>query len=140
MGKMQRTKGASFERESANALKDIYPEARRGIGQARSAGEVCDVEGTPFWLELKHHRLVSIQGAFTQAVEASAGRRPPVVISKDNRSRILVTMDFEQFRKLLIFAGITKAAEKVAAEPGPCAYSGCSETAVARGLCQGHAS
>ncbi len=53
IGKMARRKGASFEREIADMLRDVWAGAKRGLGQARSAKEVCDVEGTPWWLELK---------------------------------------------------------------------------------------
>ena len=91
MGKMSRRKGATFERLVANEVKKVWATGRRGIGQARSAGEVADVEGTPFWLELKHRKQVNIRAAMRQAVEQSDGR-PPVVVSRSNGEDILVTM------------------------------------------------
>lgn len=96
MGKMSRRKGASFERLVANRLKQIWGPAKRGIGQARSAGEVADVEGTPYWLELKHRKLVNIRAAMRQAVEQTDGRAP-VVVSRSNGEDVLVTMRLDDW-------------------------------------------
>lgn len=95
-GRRSRDKGAAFERDIANQLKPQFEGARRGIGQARSASEVCDVEGTPFWIECKRHKKVSIQAAVEQAKQATDGR-PVVVISKDDYGRVLVTAEMETF-------------------------------------------
>jgi hypothetical protein len=102
-GKHSRRKGATYEREIANALKHLYPNARRGIGQSRNAGEVPDVDGTPWWIEAKHHKHVNIRKAYAQAVEASApGRRNVLVISRDTGiAPDLVTMSFVQFVALM---------------------------------------
>jgi hypothetical protein len=104
MGRMQRTKGATFERLIANRLKEFFPSARRGIGQARSAKEVCDVEGTPYWMELKHHVRVNIQAAWRQAI-AQRDDREPVVISKNNNEEPLATISLELFLKLITGRG-----------------------------------
>lgn len=91
-GRRSRRKGSAFEREIANALKPYFPKARRGIGQARSGGEVCDVEGTPYWIETKRHKRCSIPAAWRQACEATDGR-PCLVISKDDGGPVLVVHD-----------------------------------------------
>ena len=83
MGRWQREKGAAFERAIANLLKPLWPDARRGIGQARAANEVPDVDGTPWWIETKAHRQVSIQAAYRQGIDAAEGRRPVAVVSRD---------------------------------------------------------
>lgn len=100
MGRMQRRKGASFECAMANALKPVYPEARRGIGQVRTAGEVADVEKTPWWIECKHHKVVNIRAAMKQAAESTDGR-PCVVISRCNDEPVLVTMRFDDWLALV---------------------------------------
>lgn len=100
MGRMQRTKGATFERWLANVLRKLWPLAKRGIGQARSAGEVADVEGTPYWVEAKHHKVVNIRAAMRQAMEASDGRRP-IVVSKCNNEEPLVTMTLDDWVELV---------------------------------------
>lgn len=50
-GKQSREKGARGERAVASILKRCFPDVRRGR-QYDSARE-CDVEGTPFRLEVK---------------------------------------------------------------------------------------
>ena len=91
-GRRSRRKGAAFEREVSNLLKQIYPDARRGIGQARSGGEVADVEGTPWWVECKRKKKCSIPAAWRQACEATDGR-PCLVVAKDDGGPILVVTD-----------------------------------------------
>lgn len=84
MGKYQRNKGANFEREIANFLKaNGFPQARRGIGQSRSAKEVSDVEGTPFWVECKVGAGPSVRAAIAQAEAATDGRPIAVVVKWD---------------------------------------------------------
>ncbi len=87
MGKMQRTKGASFERETAVAFQRVYPQARRGLGQARAAGEVPDVDKTPWWCECKRGSKGNLVAALKQAREASDGRPPLAVLKRDGTSR-----------------------------------------------------
>lgn len=99
-GKKSRRKGASFERVAAKLLKPVFPEAKRGLGQARSATEVADVEGTPFWVEVKRHKRCSIQAAYEQAQDATDGR-PLLIITKDDRGPTLVTMEYDEWLKLV---------------------------------------
>jgi hypothetical protein len=108
IGKHARTKGRAYEQEIARALQELWPAAKRGIGQARSAGEVPDVTGTPYWIECKHKRKVSINGAYDQGVQASCTRtgpttttRPVLVISRENRTEDLVTMSLTEFKRLV---------------------------------------
>ena len=112
MGKMQRDKGARFERWVANALKHLWPESRRGILQTRSSSEVADVEGTPYWIECKHQKRPNIHAAMAQAYEASlesmlttSNFKAPVVVSKRDGEPPLVTMTFEHWTKLFPLAG-----------------------------------
>jgi hypothetical protein len=99
--KGSRRKGQTYERENANRLKSVWPDAKRGIGQARSAKEVADVEGTPYWIEAKHHKRVNIRAAFNQGTEATDGR-PVVVVSRDtNKPPDLVTMSFDEWLRLV---------------------------------------
>ena len=99
MGKGSRRKGATFERGVAIALRSVWPAARRGIGQARSGGEVPDVDLTPYWVEAKHRRTVCIRSAYEQAVAASDGR-PPMTITRENRGPVLVTLGLADFLDL----------------------------------------
>ncbi len=104
MGKSQRTKGAAFERLVANLLKPLWAEARRGLVQSRAAGEDSDVTGTPFWIECKAHRQVSIPAAYAQATAAKAQRadpRPALVVSKNDRGEVLATMSLADWMQLV---------------------------------------
>jgi hypothetical protein len=83
-------------------LRKVYPAARRGIGQARDAGEVSDVDGVPFWVEAKHRKRPNIRAAFAQAVAARGKRTLPVlVITRADRDDDLATMRLDVLVKLL---------------------------------------
>ncbi|RMF57070.1 MAG: hypothetical protein D6746_11615 [Bacteroidetes bacterium] len=95
-GRRSRDKGANFEREMARLFREAYPDARRGIGQSRAAGEVPDVDGTPWWVECKRQKAPNIRAAYRQAQEATDGR-PVLVVTKADREDILVTMSWKDF-------------------------------------------
>lgn len=106
-GVRSREKGAAHEREVANLLKAVYPEARRGIGQARSASEVSDVDGVPWWVECKHRKRVNVRGAYRQAVAARAAcaraatTGPVLVVARDNAECDLAVLELGVFVRLL---------------------------------------
>lgn len=102
IGKRSRRKGNSFMCQIANALKPLFPQARRGL-QSRDGSEFADVEGTPYWIECKDQKRPSLFGAHRQAVEAQ---------ENDDRPRLLILKQFgngtpywcceqEQFLELL---------------------------------------
>jgi len=99
VGLRSRRKGASWERELANKLRAWWPSAKRGIGQARSAKEVCDVEGTPFWWEAKHGAQTNPRAALRQA-EAATDGRPCVAVCKDDRDAPFVCLRLNTFLDL----------------------------------------
>jgi len=75
VGRKSRTKGAQGERDVANALKSIYPHAARGgllQSQYGTDSNACDVEYTPWWIEVKRGQRPNIQGAYDQATDATA--------------------------------------------------------------------
>jgi hypothetical protein len=91
MGSKSRNKGHNFERLIARKLQVVWPACKRGIGQARSSGEVADVEGTPYWIECKRCKKCDPAAAMRQAQEATDGR-PCVVVYKDDYAKPLVMM------------------------------------------------
>lgn len=107
---MQRRKGANWERTLANCFKEVYPEARRGIGQARSAKEVSDVEGTPYWIEAKCGARPNVRAAIEQAKEATDGRTILVIVKFDHEEPFVV-MGFSDFleREEMIVSLMRKA-------------------------------
>ena len=124
---MSRNKGHGFEREVASILRAFYPEARRGIGQARSAGEVCDVEGTPWWVESKFYKsTMPVLAAYRQSLAAKAAdpatgkkfdTRPVLIVSKVNNVTPLVTMELESF--LAILQRLADVKDSGCAKPQP---------------------
>jgi len=107
-GAGSRRKGAAYERELARRWRDdLWPDARRGIGQTRSGGEVPDVDGTPFWVEAKRRKRHDVRGAMRQAVTAAAeagDERAPLVVARwdgDPADDALVCMRLADFEQLI---------------------------------------
>ncbi len=79
-------KGKMFEREIVRRLRAAGIECHRNLSQTRSAKqEGCDIEGTPWWLELCHAKTASPEKKFSQALHDQNGSRdvrPIVVIWK----------------------------------------------------------
>ena len=102
MSKSQRVKGAAWERAVANLFAAMWPNAARGIGQARSGSEVPDVQGTPFWVEAKHRKRQCALAALQQAERA---RRPGYVaalaVIKIDREKPYVAMWLDEFLDIL---------------------------------------
>lgn len=104
-GKRSRAKGAAFERYVASVFAAVYPDAKRCIGQARTAAsEGCDVEGTPWWIECKVGDRPDIHGAFKQSRKDRGNKdsRPIAVISQRTREPVRVTLDLDVFAGLLL--------------------------------------
>lgn len=103
IGRRSRQKGAQGERDVANELRVIYPDAARGgllQTQYGRGSNACDVEHTPWWVEVKRGARPNIQGAFEQATSETDGR-PPLVVSRKDRSVWLATMSLERFIHLV---------------------------------------
>lgn len=84
----------------ANTLKSIWPAAKRGF-QCRGGGkEASDVEGTPYHIECKHKKRVNVLDAYKQALSDTDGR-PVIIVSQENRSPTLVTMEISEWLKLV---------------------------------------
>jgi len=103
VGRRSRQKGAQGERDVAQLLRPIYPDAARGgllQSQYGNASNACDVEHTPWFIEVKRGARPNIEGAYKQALEATDGR-PVLVISRKDRSEWLATMTVDQFKHLI---------------------------------------
>lgn len=108
-GRRNRQKGVDFERKIANALKPIFPEARRLFGQAREGDEVPDIGGTPFWIECAKGSTNAIHDKLRQGLAASASspsaeyaKAPVVVISQHGGTgEEMATMRLDDFNEIL---------------------------------------
>lgn len=104
-GRGARVKGAAFERKLAKLLTEATKyEFKRGLGQARrGGGEISDVysDDVPgIHIEAKRQVKCNIKAAMRQAlndIEKSGNEKIPIVITKDDREEILVTMNFDDW-------------------------------------------
>lgn len=100
MGRASRDKGKRGELEAVRLLRAAgYEDARRGVLQSRGA-EVADVEGTPWWLEIKRGSRPNIRRALEQGLGDTDGR-PVVVLSRDDRGPWLVTVRWQDLARVL---------------------------------------
>lgn len=96
-----RRKGRAGELEAAEQLRVVYPDALNGPSQYRGAKkDGADVNGTPFWVEVKRGKAPPIGPAMAQAKRDTDGR-PPLVLSRKDRDEWLVTMRLEDWKKLV---------------------------------------
>lgn len=102
MGSKSRRKGSRFERAVSHAFALIWPETKRGLGQARSGGEVPDVNAPGLWVECKRMIRTNPRAALAQAIEASKGSgRTPIAVCRDNRSEAFAVLRFADLLSLV---------------------------------------
>ena len=83
MSKMQRTKGASGEREFCRLLGDeLGMQLERKLGQARNGGN--DLDAGRFAIEIKRHETLCLPAWWRQA-SANAGELVPAVAFRQSR-------------------------------------------------------
>lgn len=109
-GRASRTKGAKFERDVAERFRAVVfggdDAVKRGIGQARSGGEVADVQTPYFWVECKKRRgVVNIPKALLQATEAvmkpGTECKVPLVVAATDRNPPIAAMYLEDLLPIL---------------------------------------
>lgn len=102
LGKSNRRRGATFERDVASLYREAgHTDARRGI-QNRTGADAADVEGTPYWVECKlsNVRAPNVHTAFEQGAADTDGREV-AVWSRVARGRTLVTISSEHYLRLV---------------------------------------
>lgn len=97
MGKLQKTRGDSCEREIATYLtSELGVDVKRKLGQARDSGE--DISVPPFRIEVKRRRKVAVTQFIEQCELGSAINEIPIVIIRtDGDKRPLVMLRLDQF-------------------------------------------
>jgi len=104
VGKFSKAKGSRFERSIVAAFRVAFPEARRGLGQARGGGGAADVVGIPgYWVECKVGARPNVLAALRQA-EGNAGGEVPVAVVKVDREGTTATLPLAAFITLLDLA------------------------------------
>ena len=101
MTKMQRNKGAQFEREVADSVSDwLGIDCKRKLGAARDGGD--DIQVGPFRIECKRHETTKVWEWYEQARSNSkAGEEIPVVVFRRSRSEAMALVSFADFMRLM---------------------------------------
>jgi len=96
-----RNKGAQFERDIINALRDnLGVQCKRNLEQWRSGGD--DIDLAPYSIECKRRANIAIYEWWEQACKsAEAKRRIPILVVKADRKETLVCMDLQEFMRLI---------------------------------------
>ena len=94
-----REKGASFERQVANKIKEYGYDSRRGQQYSGANGD-ADVVGLPgIHIECKAVERLNIHTALKQSENDARPGEIPIVVHKKNYKPIVVTMLFEDWMK-----------------------------------------
>lgn len=103
MGKMQRTKGATYEREVAATISSrLGRPTKRMLGQARDGGHDLEQVG-PWLFECKRRAKIAVYEWLDQVAKAckytanQPGGQTPVVIARADNRKSIVIMDFEDW-------------------------------------------
>lgn len=103
-GKRARQKGQQLQRDVANLLKPVYPDASSNSQYRGAKRDGCDVGGTPFWIEAKNRKDGSVFTAYRQAMRDKAkaeDTRPVLIATTRNREPVLVAMHISTLVGLL---------------------------------------
>ena len=109
-----RAKGAAFEREIVQRLREVFPNARRRAMQARGGHEGADIDNTGrWWIECGHGKRMDAAKKWAQAavdcvIERMAGvladppvNAIPVAVTRRDRGPVLVTMELQDWLALV---------------------------------------
>jgi hypothetical protein len=97
-----RQKGLQFERDVANALGHIFPEAKRHLEmQADEAQEKRDIDNTGIFLfQCKNHQNYCSIGTINE-IKVRDPNHIPVLVTKGNKMEPMAVLPFEKFVTLL---------------------------------------
>lgn len=101
MGKMQRTKGASYEREVCAKFSDALGiDVKRNIGQARDGGN--DINVGPLVIECKRRAtLTTLESWHAQASEPCGLDETAVVVARADNGKSFAILDLDDFIALV---------------------------------------
>ena len=100
-GKRNRRNGQKGQRHVANNLGVVYPFACSGSQYRGGSTDGCDVERTPWYIEVKNTKTLSIPGWWDKLLkdkeESKDGREPLLVFKNPKTKKYQVTLDFDTF-------------------------------------------
>ena len=102
MSKMQRDKGARFEREVAARFRAIgFADAKRGFQMRGGAAECADVSAGPFHIECKVGKKPPIRKALETAFTTCPVGKIPVAVIKEDRKDPFVVIRLDDFAEFM---------------------------------------
>lgn len=100
MGKMQRTKGAGFERKIAKVFRELYPDAKRNLEYQGELGELgTDVIAGPFRIQCKRMREYAPVNKINEV--RTDINTVSLLITKADRKEAVVVLSLTNFMKIL---------------------------------------
>jgi hypothetical protein len=94
-------KGKQFERDIANAIAHIFPEAQRLLEYQASNVIGVDIEGTyPFLIQCKNHQNYCSVGTINE-IRTQRETDIPVLVTKGIRMETMAVLPFNKFINLL---------------------------------------
>lgn len=123
MGAKSRRKGATGEREAAQAWRDVGIDAKRSApmqaGDPRAMPDVVLPDLPWLWLEVKRQKKCNMHAAIKQATEACPDGKMPMAFCRSDHEDWVVTMHFKDFAKILrMIPGVSKQMEMFNAGEG----------------------
>lgn len=101
MGKLERQRGASYEREIVSDLADtLGVKTRRNLTQYQVSGEGDLVVGD-YVIECKRRREIAVYKFMEQAEQACSEQQTPIVVMRADGEKSLAMMRWADFMKLL---------------------------------------
>jgi Holliday junction resolvase len=101
MGKLQRQRGAGFEREIVNDLAEtLGVKTRRNLTQYQVSGEGDLIVGN-YVIECKRRREIAVYKFMEQAEQACSKEQTPIVLMRADGEKTLAMMRWADFMKLL---------------------------------------
>jgi len=101
MGKLQRQRGAGFEREIVNDLAEtLGVKTRRNLTQYQASGEGDLIVGN-YVIECKRRREIAVYKFMEQAEQACSDEQTPIVLMRADGEKTLAMMRWADFLKLL---------------------------------------
>lgn len=104
IGRLSRTKGIEFERETAIALRVVFPDARRHLENHELDATGVDLMGTgPYRVQCKRGRKYASLTAISEVQCDETMGDVPVLVTRGDDLRALVAVPLEEFIDLLKF-------------------------------------
>ena len=101
MGKLQRQRGAGYEREIVSDLAEtLGVKTRRNLTQYQVSGEGDLIVGN-YVIECKRRRKIAVYEFMEQAEEACSEQQTPIVLMRADGKKTLAMMRWQDFMKLL---------------------------------------